>query len=311
MIPATDFSGDPALPGLAAIRTDGLSGAVPALRPDDGSFDFLMWRGYTRGARATLEARLGPRRLAVKVYAEEPALEASLYAALADGLAGDSRVCVPRVVANASDLKLLVLGWLEGPTLRELLMSEQGERTGRLAGRWLQTSATLTVRIGSAIGSGWMLEQSRQWAATLDSADRGLGGSAAAVVGLLEQRQPADGTPHLVHGNFCTRHVLDAGGDVGLIDWSEFGQGPLEIDAGRFLASLRRTALGHRSQAEAAMHAERAFLAETAGLLDAGPLAWYQAAALLSVTVDSLARRTGDWLSLAHTLLGEAKRGLA
>ena len=311
MIPASDFSGDPALPALAAIRAAGLSGAIPTLRPDDGAFDFLMWRGYTRGARATLEARLGSRRLAVKVYAEDPALEASLYAALAGGLAGAARVHVPRIVATAGDLKVLVLGWLEGPTLRELLMRGQGERTGKLAARWVQASATLPVRMGNSVGGDWLLDQTSQWAAALSGVDRGLGAAATQIVGLLDRTQPPEGAPYLVHGDFCTRHVLDAGGDVGLIDWSQVGQGPLEVDAGRFLASLRRTALGHRSQAEEAMRAERVFLSETAGLLDAGALAWYQAAALLGVTLDSLAHRTGDWMGLAHTLLGEAKRGLA
>src|SRR5205809_6509304 len=73
----TELPDDPALPALTAIRTLGLAAAVTALaltgRPA------VLLRGYTPRSRATIEARVGNRRFAVKAYADDPAPEAELY----------------------------------------------------------------------------------------------------------------------------------------------------------------------------------------------------------------------------------------
>src|SRR5919197_2295200 len=68
----TTLPDDRALPGLAAIRAVGLARAIPALGLEDGPVELLLC-GYTPGDRATLEARAGQRRFAVKAYVEDPA----------------------------------------------------------------------------------------------------------------------------------------------------------------------------------------------------------------------------------------------
>src|SRR5439155_1130318 len=80
------------LPGLMAIRDSGLARAIPALALEQGGVGAeLVLCGYHPGARATLDARVGQRRFAIKTFADDPAPEAALYQALgAAGLAGGS-----------------------------------------------------------------------------------------------------------------------------------------------------------------------------------------------------------------------------
>src|SRR5438132_12954122 len=118
MRPTAQLPDDPRLPGLVAIRDSGLARAIPALGLEEGGEAGgveLVLCGYHPGARATLEARVGPRRFAVKTFADDPAPEAALYQALgAAGLAGDSGARVPPLLAWDHDLRVLVIGWLEG-----------------------------------------------------------------------------------------------------------------------------------------------------------------------------------------------------
>src|SRR5438046_2045243 len=117
MRPTADLPDDPRLPGLMAIRDRGLARAIPALGLEQGGGGVeLVLCGYHPGARATLDARVGQRRFAVKTFADDPAPEAALYQALgAAGLAGDSGARVPPLLAWDHDLRVLVIGWLEGP----------------------------------------------------------------------------------------------------------------------------------------------------------------------------------------------------
>src|SRR5437763_1388813 len=80
-------------------RASSLAGAIPALGLE-GCPVQLELRRYHPACRATFEARVGYRQLAVKAYAEDPADEVRLYQALAAaGLAGDSGVRAPSLLA--------------------------------------------------------------------------------------------------------------------------------------------------------------------------------------------------------------------
>jgi len=118
------------------------------------------------------------------------------------------------------------------------------------------------------------------------------------------------GERRLVHGTFYARHVLDQGDGVGVIDWERFGQGPLELDAGMFLATIWRYGLDHEPLAGEVARAEEALMAGTADLLDERVLAWHRAAALLRLAskVYVVERRKENWLGRADALLREATR---
>src|ERR1043166_3012541 len=310
MIPAPPLPEDPALPGLAAIRACGLTPTLPGLRLEGGPVELTL-RGYTPGSRATLEACSGQSRVAVKAYAEDPVAEVNLYEALAAaGLAGSSGARVPRLLAWDRDLRLLVVGWLEGPTARQLVEGGQGARAGDLGARWLRRAADLTVKLGRPFGAARMLHRARNWVTHLGTAHPMLGSTAARVVSKLATTQPRESAAHLVHGTFYARHVLDLGDGPGVIDWQRSGQGPLELDAGMFLATVWRLGLLHKPLASAAERAERAFLAGTSRLLDTRTLAWHRAAALLRLANNAAKpiRRQGDWAERAVALVSEATR---
>jgi aminoglycoside phosphotransferase (APT) family kinase protein len=311
---------DPALPGLVAIRENGLGGVLPGLGLDDGPVQLELC-GYTPGERATLDARAGNRRFAVKVYAEDPVTEAELYEALAGELVNGAEARVPPLLARERDLRLLVIGWLEGPTADQLVRGGSGARAGELAARWLRSAASLAVHLGPPCGAALTLERVNFWSAVLAGADAGLGAAAAALARTLASTRPDENGARLVHGTLYDRHILDTGDDAGVIDWQRFGQGPSELDAGTFLATISRTALRHEHLAGEAARAEQALLAGTGGLLDERAVSWYRAVTLLRLASKPVnaataegqrIRRKPDWRALAlarsRVLLDEAAR---
>ena len=317
----TTLPDDPALPGLSAIRAVGLARAIPALGLGDGPIRLTLY-GYTPGERATLEARVGQRRFAVKIYAEDPASEAALYQALGTaGLAGDTGVRVPPLLAWERDLRLLVLGWLKGPTAEQLFMGGQGARAGELAARWFERAANLRVNLGRPLGAARMMLKAGKWVGRLGAADPELGTAAQDLLETLARTQPQEGACYLVHGTLYARHIFDLGDGPGVIDWQRFGQGPLELDAGMFLATITRLALRHERLAGEGARAEKAFRAWTRRVLDEHALVWHRAAALLRLACKPLGPteaaglgpddRRAQELAMARALLDEAAGPLA
>jgi hypothetical protein len=142
-------------------------------------------------------------------------------------------------------------------------------RAGELGALWLQHSASMSVKLGPRLGAARIQQEARNWIAKLGAADPALGTAATALVEMLARTQPKEGAPRLVHGSLYVRHVLDLGDSAGLIDWDCFGQGPLEIDGGMFLATVSRIGLLSEGRAGEAARAEQAFLSGTADLLAA------------------------------------------
>jgi aminoglycoside phosphotransferase (APT) family kinase protein len=298
---------DSALPALQEIRIKGLANAIPALQIQEETVEFLV-RRHRPGSRITLEARAGQQRFVVKASSKDPAPEAEIYAALANaGLANDSEVRVPPLLAWDRDLRALVTGWLDGPTALQLIENGQGARAGELAARWLRRAAALPAQLRPPVGDARRLDQARKCAVALDEVDLAVGTAAAALAGILARTQPAASASHLVHGSFHARHLLDLGNGVGVLDWRKAGQGPLELDAGTFLAELWRLGLVREPLASEAVRAIKTFLAETGRLLDERALAWHRAAMLVRFACRET-RGEGDWRARAHALLGEAWR---
>jgi len=310
--PATHPSAVPddrELPGLVALRTVGLAAAVPELELGDQPVELTL-RTHRPGKRATVEARAGDRHFAIKVYAKQPSVEAATCRALADaGLCGDTGHRVPRLLAWDRGLQLLVIGWLEGPTAYELLKADQGQRAGDLAARWLERASTLSFDFGPSRDAAWMLDRTRKWVAGLYASDRGLGVIAAALAEHLVRSRPKEGVPFLSHGTFHDHNILDLGDAPGVIDWERCGRGPLEFDAGTFLACFnQRGAKG--SWAEEAGRAREAFRSRLAGRLDEQALAWHESAALFcrAYRVSKWQERGGP--ELAAELLDRAREAL-
>jgi Phosphotransferase enzyme family len=288
---------DGALPALAVLQAEGL-GAIPALGLDGRPAELIL-RGYTPGDRAAIEVRLsdpGVSRFAIKVYAGDPAPEAELYMALAGaGLASGNGVRVPRLLAWDAALKLVVLEWLEGLPLNDVVKEGPPERAGELGARWLRCAASLPVRLGPPHGPARVISESGRFIDMLEDGDPALGSAGRTVIESLSEHLPRESAPHLVHGTLYTRHLIDMEGHgvggLGVIDWQRSGQGPLELDAGTFLATLSRTGLLRNRRVSDVDRAEKAFRAETSALLDERAVAWYEAAALLRLAGRMLRRR--------------------
>src|SRR5213596_306193 len=303
---------DPALPALEAIRIKGLARAIPGLELDNDPVELRLCN-YVAGSRATFEARVGDRRFAVKAYAEDPAPEAQLYRRLSRmGLGGDFGARVPKLITTSRELKVLVMSWLEGRPLSHLIRRGLGERAGQLAASWLWHASRRRIRIGPPCGPGRMLYQAGVSAGVLGASDRLLGADAKAATKKLVRMQPGEKPRQLVHGTLYARHILDLGDGPGVIDWQQFGQGPVEVDAGMFLATISRLAFRHSDAAGAAARAEETFVSSKPGLVDPLALDWYRAAGLLHLAASGL--KTGLTRFVppeAHALVAEAARRAA
>jgi len=289
--PAADLPIDPALPGLEAIRTLGLAAALPDLGLTDGRVE-IRTCNHVMGTRMTFETRAGDRRFAVKLYADDPAPEAELYQELARlGLARDLGPRVPRLLAWNRHLRLVVISWLEGPTAHHLIKLGHGARAGELAASWLWHASRKRVRLGPPRGREHMIYQAGVSAGALGSADRMLGAATKSVAKLLVRIPTREKAPRLVHGTLYARHIFDMDGSPGVIDWTQFGQGPVELDAGMFLATISRLALRHEPFAAQAARATEMFLTRVQRLVDPCALEWYWAAGLLHLAARRLKTR--------------------
>ena len=300
---------DRALPALRTIRTSGLAAAMPDLRLGDGPVE-LRLLNYVPGSRATLDARVGNRRFAVKLYADDPAPEAEAYQRLADeGLAQDIGARVPRLLAWERDLRILAISWLEGPSASRLIREGQGARAGKLAASWLHSASRREGSLGPPRSSGHMLYRVGASVGAVSAADPVLGATAKVAARMLVRTQPEKETLQLVNGALYARHILDLGDGPGVIDWQQFGQGPIEVDAGMFLASVSRLALRRAASKDEATQATETFLSGIRGLSETTRLEWYWAAGLLHLAASGLKTgRKREAPRESHALVVEAIR---
>src|SRR5437762_1933390 len=144
----------------------------------------------------------------------------------------------------------------------------------------------------SAIWSWW---SSGGWTADLRASDPAMRFAAAALPPAPVRTRARESAPVLVHGTLYARHVIDSGDGPGVIDWQQFGQGPIEFDAGTFLATIWRIGQKDAGLSPEAARTEEAFLAGTAGQLNPSAVAWYRAAMLLRLA-DKYGRQGGGAL---------------
>src|SRR5207248_4523599 len=123
-------------------------------------------------------------------------------------------------------------------------------------------------------------ERGRGWLAGLRTSDPAMRFAAAALPATPTRTRAKESAPGLVHGTLYARHVIDLGDGPGVIDWQQFGRGPVEFDAGTFLATIWRIGQKDALLAPEAARTEEAFLAGTAGQLNPSASARDRAAML-------------------------------
>ena len=184
-----------------------------------------------------------------------------------------------------------------------------GAAAGVVAGMLALTEPTRRRRIQGGLGGlvDAVRDRARGWVAGVRASDPAMRFAAGALPPAPARTQARESAPVLVHGTLYARHIIDSGDGPGVIDWQQFGQGPVEFDAGTFLATVWRIGRKDHQLAPETRRTEEAFLAGTAGLLNASAVAWYRAAMLLRLA-DKYGRRGGAELADAHVLLSEAVR---
>ena len=139
-------------------------------------------------------------------------------------------------------------------------------------------------------------------------------GIIAVLIGILlpalEAKAPRATRHGLRHGSFSPSHLVDLGEGPGLIDWDSFCRGPLELDAGNFLAVLSRIGIGMEGRRREADVSARTFRAGLSDLVRPNMLEWYRAAMLIKHAKYLSLRRPPRWKDRAAGLLGGARTAL-
>ena len=300
---------DPAIPALGAAADYGLGDVL-----DRVGLRVLVSRmavlKHHLGDRCTLLLDCPGRRLVFKAYAQDPSPIARVLRVLSrHGLGSGHPPTVTPLEAVDADLRFLVFRWLEGARARELLGDGAGDRVGSLAVTWLRAAHPVELRLGDVFDPGRVLLEASRWRDALARADAEIASDAAVTASTLEAKVPL-ATPHgLCHGSFSPSHLVDLREGPGLIDWDSFCQGPIELDAGNFLAVLSRIGTGIQGRREAD-RAARTFRAGLSDLVKPDVLEWYRAAMLVKHAKYMSIRHPPRWKDRAGALLADARAAL-
>ncbi len=301
---------DRAIPALGAAAEDGLSRLLDGvgLRVSVGRMVILK---HHPGDRCTLLLDVPGRRLVFKAYAQDPSPIAQVLRVMSrHGLGTGRAPTVSPLEAVDAELRFLVLRWLDGVRGRELLDDEAGDRVGSLAVTWLRAVQCVGLGLGEVFDSSRVLLEASRWRDSLASANAAIGSDAAVTVSALQAKAPL-ATPHrLQHGSFSPSHLVDLREGPGLIDWDSFCQGPIELDAGNFLAVLSRIGTGMEERRREADRAAQTFRARLSDLVQPDVLEWYRAAMLVKHAKYLSIRHPPRWKERAVALLAEARAAL-
>src|SRR5439155_960757 len=185
---------------------------------------------------------------------------------------------------------LIANEWLAGPSGSDLIDAGRVNLAAHLAATWLRASAGIRADFLPVCNLGRLLTRAERHRRALAGADAALGAEARRCLDALRSRSPGGGAPTLRHGSYYGRHVLDVGGGPGVLDWDEACQGPIELDAGDWLAWLERHA-GRTQPPERVKEAAAIFRQGIADLVEDEALRWFQAQSLLKQAEDFVADR--------------------
>ncbi len=250
--------------------------------------------------------------MVVKAYAEPPTQLVDLLGQLErQGLASGLAPSVAPLLDFRPELNLLVMGWLDGPAGRDLIAGGRGARAGELAASWTRRTAALDLSLGEPFDPPAVLHDAARWVRDLGKASPELGLQAEDRVRALSTALPPRTSMGTRHASFSPSHVLDLGDGPGVIDWDSHHHGPVELEAGMFLASLVRLVSGRRRLAGEAAAADAALRSGVSDLVHPETLEWYRSAMLVKLAKYLSHRRPRRWRDRATELLSEARLALA
>jgi hypothetical protein len=308
---AQEVPGDPRIPALEALSTEGASSLLSRAGFPADAVGISVLKHH-RGARCALRIETSRGPVVLKAFHRDPAPLIEVMDALdKEGLASGRPPTAAPLLGFDTSLRFLVIAWLDGPRARDMLDGDgTGERVGELGAMWLRRASTSGIKMGDRWGPERMGDEIARWVRLLDEADGELGSKAKNVQKQLSAIRTSQDRYLLCHGSFSPSHVFDMGEGPGLIDWDSFCLAPLELDGGRFLANLSRLVVGGSSANVEADRAVQAFRAGIADLADHKSLEWHRAAMQLKVAMHLAKRRSSRWEERAGLIMDDAGRAL-
>lgn len=298
---------DPALPALVTAQAHGWHDVLAACGIQAAVRSARVVRHHP-GSRCVLDVQTEDgRRFAVKAFRRDPEAGAAMLTRLAAaGLAEPRGPSITVLAGYDARLACLILDWLPGEPAVALIAGDRGARVGEFAAGWLLAAAAVPPAGLEPYDAESMLTDLDRWCGAIERADGPLGARAAEVSRRLGTELPPSGHPGLLHLSFSVNHLVDLGDGPGVLDWDELRRGPLELDAGAFLATLVRHAAQHPARSGQTSDASAALRDGASQQLDPVAVAWYRRAALVKHAKHACATHRSGWRRLAGDLLDEA-----
>ena len=220
----TRFPFDPDLPGLVA-----LNAVTTVMR-------------YHPGRRCTLRTTNGESALVAKVYGTDRGARVhhDLVALRRARSRGELRVNIAEPLSWDTSSRTLWQAALAGQPATSGLRGLQGEHLARRMGMAAASLTCATLTPADVFDGAAALARSRRPANDLAGHVPDLAPMVSAIVDRLAQMHARFPSRELrpVHGAPHPDHWLDAGSDLGLIDFDRFSRGDPEMDAGVLVADL-------------------------------------------------------------------------
>ena len=271
------------------------------------------------GSRCTVQIALrtgtGAYALIGKVYVSN-GLE--IYQAMKrisqSGFGPEAEFSIPQPLAFLPELHLVVQELVSGRLAQEFFMTG-GERDYSVAAercaRWLARFHAVAPKMGPGFDLNGYLTSLERWSRRI--AD--LGEPLATKAGRLFQR--LEGTAAALspvkacagHGSYCQTQIILANGRVVTFDWDGHDVADPSRDVARFVASLKRLALGHFGSIRSLDAAVEIFLKTYAAA--ARPevelnLPFYEAATCIKLAKYEISKRPNHWRkTIMEALLDE------
>ncbi len=229
------------------------------------------------------------------------------------GFGAQDEFSIPQPLAYLSALRLLVQEKVEGPLAKEIFKS--GDQRSRAAAaercaRWLARFHAHAPKAGPVFDSHRRLRSLQRYSSRIAKLGGRCTDKAARLLQRLEDAASSLSPVEMrsSHGSFNAGHAILGQGRTVVFDWDGYDVADPARDVGRFLATLRRLALGQLGSIRALDGAAEVFLQTY--LAEGQPeaennLHFYEAAACLK-----LAKSVNHWEERTEAMVDEGLRVL-
>jgi hypothetical protein len=273
---------------------------------------------HYHGQRCTLEVGLRTEKgwyfLIGKVYHDDrPDVFQAMEGIRQAGFGPRDEFSIPQPLTYLSSLRLLVQEKVDGPSAGEIFKTGDDENRSAAAercARWLARFHAYAPRVGQVFYFHRYLDPLRQRLNKIGELNEPLADKAAHLLRRLEDAAAALRPVEMLagHGSYSGNQVILADRRTVVIDWDGFDVADPARDVGRFLAALRRLALGRLGSIRALDRAADIFLRTYRGVGRPGAeknVRCFEAAACLKLAMHHLSHPVPRWREKTEAMLQE------